>query len=206
MNIIIDDTDNHLIIKVASIQPARMQVYFIDNDDYFHKRLMKTDEDGKEYEDNMERAIFYARGVLETVKKLRWTPEIVNCQGWMSAIVPLYIKTAFREDPPFAETKVVFNDYNDYPQDGLGERFAEELAFRGASVDILKSMGIDLDDPLALRKIAIAMSDGYVQCEADMSPELVEFAHSKHIPVLEYAGEENKVERLNEFYELVMGE
>ena len=198
MNIIIDDTDNHLIIKVASIQPARMQVYFIDNDDYFHKRLMKTDEDGKEYEDNMERAIFYARGVLETVKKLRWTPEIVNCQGWMSAIVPLYIKTA--------ETKVVFNDYNDYPQDGLGERFAEELAFRGASVDILKSMGIDLDDPLALRKIAIAMSDGYVQCEADMSPELVEFAHSKHIPVLEYAGEENKVERLNEFYELVMGE
>ncbi|MBQ5825888.1 MAG: glycogen/starch synthase [Bacteroidaceae bacterium] len=206
MNIIIDDTDNHLIIKVASIQPARMQVYFIDNDDYFHKRLMKTDEDGKEYEDNMERAIFYARGVLETVKKLRWTPEIVNCQGWMSAIVPLYIKTAFREDPPFAETKVVFNDYNDYPQYGLGERFAEELAFRGASVDILKSMGIDLDDPLALRKIAIAMSDGYVQCEADMSPELVEFAHSKHIPVLEYAGEENKVERLNEFYELVMGE
>ena len=206
MNIIIDDTDNHLIIKVASIQPARMQVYFIDNDDYFHKRLMKTDEDGKEYEDNMERAIFYARGVLETVKKLRWTPEIVNCQGWMSAIVPLYIKTAFREDPPFAETKVVFNDYNDYPQDGLGERFAEELAFRGASVDILKSMGIDLDDPLALRKIAIAMSDGYVQCEADMSPELVEFAHSKHISVLEYAGEENKVERLNEFYELVMGE
>ena len=183
-----------------------MQVYFIDNDDYFHKRLMKTDEDGKEYEDNMERAIFYARGVLETVKKLRWTPEIVNCQGWMSAIVPLYIKTAFREDPPFAETKVVFNDYNDYPQDGLGERFAEELAFRGASVDILKSMGIDLDDPLALRKIAIAMSDGYVQCEADMNPELVEFAHSKHIPVLEYAGEENKVERLNEFYELVMGE
>ena len=121
MNIIIDDSDHHLIIKVASIQPARMQVYFIDNDDYFHKRLMKVDEDGKEYEDNIERAVFYARGVLETVKKLRWTPEIVNCQGWMSAIVPLYIKTAYREDPPFAEARVIFNDYNDNPQDCIGE-------------------------------------------------------------------------------------
>ena len=183
MNIIIDDSDHHLIIKVASIQPARMQVYFIDNDDYFHKRLMKVDEDGKEYEDNIERAVFYARGVLETVKKLRWTPEIVNCQGWMSAIVPLYIKTAYREDPPFAEA----------------------IAFRGASIDILKSMGIDMADPLALRKIAIALSDGYVQCEANMNPELLDFARSKNIPVLEYTGEENKVERLNEFYELVMG-
>ena len=205
MNLIINDTDHPLIIKVASIQPARMQVYFIDNDDYFHKRLMKVDEDGKEYEDNIERAVFYARGVLETVKKLRWTPEIVNCQGWMSAIVPLYIKTAYREDPPFAEARVIFNDYNDNPQDCIGERFAEAIAFRGASIDILKSMGIDMADPLALRKIAIALSDGYVQCEANMNSELLDFARSKNIPVLEYAGEENKVERLNEFYELVMG-
>ena len=95
MNIIIDDTDHPLIIKVASIQAARMQVYFIDNDDYFHKRAMFADESGKEYDDNIERAIFYARGVLETVKKLRWCPDVIYCQGWMSAVVPFYIKTAF---------------------------------------------------------------------------------------------------------------
>jgi starch synthase len=101
MNLIIDDTDHPLIIKVASIQAARMQVYFIDNDDYFQHRLMATDENGVEYTDNDERAIFYARGVLETVKKLRWCPDIIHCQGWISAFVPLYIKKAYKEEPSF---------------------------------------------------------------------------------------------------------
>ena len=81
MNIAIDETDHPLIIKVASIQAARMQVYFIDNDDFFLKRAMMVDDEGKEYADNMERAIFYARGVLETVKKLRWVPDIIQCQS-----------------------------------------------------------------------------------------------------------------------------
>lgn len=92
MNLIIDDTDHPLIIKVASIQAARRQVYFIDNDDYFQHRQMTCDENGNDYEDNGERAIFYARGVLETVKKLRWCPDVIHCHGWMSAMVPLYIK------------------------------------------------------------------------------------------------------------------
>ena len=91
MNLIIDDTDHPLIIKVASIPTTRQQIYFIDNDDYFSNRQMGADENGKEYEDNGERAIFYARGVLETVKKLRWQPDVIVCQGWMGAIVPLYI-------------------------------------------------------------------------------------------------------------------
>lgn len=92
MNLIIDDTDHPLIIKVASIQSARMQVYFIDNDDYFQNRLQTADENGVEYDDNDSRAIFYARGVLETVKKLRWCPDVIHCHGWMTALAPLYIK------------------------------------------------------------------------------------------------------------------
>ena len=92
MNLIINDTDHPLIIKVASLQAARMQVYFIDNDDYFHNRQMTCDKEGVEYSDNDERAIFFARGVLETVKKLRWCPEVIHCHGWISALVPLYIK------------------------------------------------------------------------------------------------------------------
>ena len=99
MNLIIDDTDHTLVIKVASIPSTRMQVYFIDNDDYFSKRNMAKDEKGQEYSDNTERAVFYARGVLETVKKLRWIPEVIHCQGWMSSIIPLYIKTAYSEEP-----------------------------------------------------------------------------------------------------------
>ena len=103
MNLIIDETDHPLIIKVASIPVSRLQVYFIDNEDYFIRRqAMTEDENGDEYADNGERAIFFARGVLETVKKLRWTPDIVQCQGWMSAVVPFYIKTAYRDDPSFA--------------------------------------------------------------------------------------------------------
>ena len=99
INIVVDDTDHPLVIKVASITAARMQIYFIDNDDFFEKRKMATDDAGKEYEDNAERAAFYARGVLETIKKLRWSPDIIHCQGWMGSFVPLFIKTAYAEAP-----------------------------------------------------------------------------------------------------------
>ena len=123
MNLIIDDTDHPLIIKVASIPQSRIQVYFIDNDDYFTKRQMTTDEAGEEYADNGERAIFFARGVLETVKKLRWTPDIIHCQGWMSAVVPFYIKKAYHEEPSFANTKIVTSLFSEQLQGYLGSKF-----------------------------------------------------------------------------------
>jgi len=106
MNLIIDDTDHPLIIKVASIQAARMQVYFIDNEDYFNRKQAVIDSKGKFFEDNDERMIFFARGVLETVRKLRWSPDLVHCHGWFTSLVPLYLKNAYREDPLFADSKV----------------------------------------------------------------------------------------------------
>ena len=121
MNLIIDDTDHPLIIKVASIQSCHLAVYFIDNDDYFSKRRMTTDESGEDYPDNGERAIFFARGVLETVKKLRWVPDIIHCQGWMSAVVPLYVKTAYRDEPSYGETKVVTSLFGKSVQKDLGQ-------------------------------------------------------------------------------------
>ncbi len=127
LNIAIDDTDHPLIIKVASIQAARMQVYFIDNDDFFHKRTMLTDSEGKEYDDNGERAVFYARGVLETLKKLRWCPDVIHCHGWMSAFVPFYIKTAYRNEPSFVDSKVVFSAYDEMPLTPLGADFPNSL-------------------------------------------------------------------------------
>ena len=107
MNLVVNDIDRPLIIKVASISSARMQVYFIDNEDYFHRKFVFTDQDGKFFEDNDERAIFFARGVLETVKKLRWKPDVIHCQGWISHVLPLYLKKAYKDDPIFKDCKVV---------------------------------------------------------------------------------------------------
>ena len=113
MNLIIDDTDHPLIIKVASIQSARMQVYFIDNDDYFQRKNIVGDDDGTEYPDNDERSIFYVRGVLETVRKLRWIPDVIHCHGWMSALTGLYIKRMYADDPCLRHAKVIYSLYND---------------------------------------------------------------------------------------------
>src|SRR5574344_2030197 len=138
MNLIIDDTDHQLIIKVASIQQSRVQVYFIDNEDYFTKRQMDIDEAGIPYPDNGERAIFFARGVLETVKKLRWTPDIIHCQGWMSAVVPFYAKTAYRDEPQFANAKIITSLFNEQPRGNLGANFKQCLEFRDAKSEYLE--------------------------------------------------------------------
>lgn len=130
MNLIIDDNDHQLIIKVASIPSARVQIYFIDNDDYFARKAILRDADENYFEDNDERAIFFARGVLETVKKLRWTPTVVHCHGWFSSIVPIYLKKVFADDPIFKEVKIVVSLYGDgfdKPLDaGMKEKIANE--------------------------------------------------------------------------------
>ena len=140
MNIIIDDTDHPLIIKVASLPQARMQIYFIDNDDYFMKRMMDKDENGIPYPDNGERAIFYARGVLETVKKLRWTPDVIHCHGWISAIVPIYIKKAYNDEPSYANCKIVYSATEPEFQLDFGEHFLDCIKFKDIELDDLKEV------------------------------------------------------------------
>ncbi len=206
MNIIIDDTDHPLIIKVASIQAARMQVYFIDNDEYFHKRLMLNDGEGNEYDDNGERAIFYARGVLETLKKLRWCPDIIHCHGWMSAIAPLYIKTAYREEPPFVNAKVVFSAYEEMPKLNLGENFINCAGFREVNADLLAQTGIDFTKPEAYGQLAMAFSDGFVKATPDAPDALTEYARAHNLPILDCPGEENLGEIYGNFYESICGE
>ncbi len=203
MNIIIDDTDHPLIIKVASIQAARMQVYFIDNDEYFHKRLMLADANGNEYEDNAERAIFYARGVLETLKKLRWCPDVIHCHGWMSAIAPLYIKTAYREEPPFVNAKVIFSAYGEMPKNKPADNIIDCIAFREANTDLLKNTGIDFSSPDVFGKLAIAFSDGYIQGTPDTHPDLLEYARSRNIPTWKWLGNENMGENYGACYDQV---
>ncbi|MCD8317348.1 MAG: glycogen/starch synthase [Paraprevotella sp.] len=186
MNLIIDDTDHPLIIKVASIQAARMQVYFIDNDDYFLKRQMATDENGHEYEDNGERAIFYARGVLETVKKLRWIPDIIHCQGWMSSLVPLYVKTAYHEEPSFRDSKIVYSMSTSELTRPMGANFGNCIAFKEVDSSILQEFSTEVTFA-ELNKLAIDYSDGLTVPEGEKFKEIIDYARQKQIPVLENA-------------------
>ena len=202
MNLIIDDTDHPLIIKVASLQAARMQVYFIDNDDYFHNRSMTTDENGAEYEDNDERAIFFARGVLETVKRLRWCPEVIHCHGWISALVPLYVKKAYSEEPSFRDSRIVISLYDDNFNNPLPDAFLQKIIHKEMQED---SAG-DIATPVTyneLAKLAIRHSDGIIINGDNVSQELVDYAKSLGKPVLPKPVEEEYHQACNEFYDTV---
>lgn len=128
INITIDDNDNPLIIKVASIPQSKMQVYFLDNEDYFHRKAIYNDADGKFFEDNDERTIFFCKGVMETVKKLGWAPDIIHCQGWMTSLIPLYLKTIYKDEPVFRNSKMVYSLYKEEMNIDLGKDFARKAS------------------------------------------------------------------------------
>ena len=204
MNIIIDDTDHPLIIKVASLQSAHIQVYFIDNEDFFQKRLMECDKNGKEYTDNSERSIFYARSVLETIKKLRWYPEVIHCQGWISAATPFYIKNVYKEEQPFANTKVVYSIYDNPQTRALPKNIKECLAFRNVTPQMIADFGLPLKTPTDFEKFAISFCDGVVAATENANPELLEFATERGIPIMPYAGEEIDPMRYTDFYDTLL--
>jgi starch synthase len=206
MNLIIDDTDHPLIIKVASIQAARMQVYFIDNDDYFQNREMTCNADGEEYDDNDERAIFYARGVLETVKKLRWCPELIHCHGWMSAFAPIYIKKAYSEEPSFRGTKVVFSlfgDGSDFRKECLGD-LATKVMLKGIEREDITSLINTPANYEEICKLAVAYSDGLIVSSDSANQNVIAFARERGIPVLEYQGPENYADAYNQFFQEII--
>ena len=202
MNIVINDVDRPLIIKVASISAARMQVYFIDNEDYFHRKSVYCDENGEFFKDNAERAIFFARGVLETVKKLRWAPDVIHCQGWIAQVLPLYLKKAYIDDPIFSHSKVVLSLYGDTPAE-FSEDFKSKILFGGVTesdVEILSEpTGINL------AKLAASYSDGIILGSEDVAAELVEYSKNSGLPVLPFNAEAlqsgSYIEDYNSFYD-----
>lgn len=204
LNIVIDDTDHPLIIKVASVPVSRLQVYFIDNEDYFIKRrTMTEDENGDEFTDNGERAIFFARGVLETVKKLRWSPDIIHCQGWMAGVIPLYVKTAYHDDPTFANSKVVFSLFSKQFKSNFGTKFKDCVDFGSAKASLLEkySEHFDFTD---LGRLAIDYSDGVIEATQEVNDKLLSYAESSNLPILKYPGE-NYAPAYKEFYNQLLG-
>ncbi len=202
MNMIIDDTDHPLIIKVASISAARMQVYFIDNDEYFRRKVTVTDEEGKDCVDNDERSMFFCRGVLETVKKLGWQPDVIHCNGWMTSLMPLYIKELYKDDPHFSNTRVVYNIYNTGFNNNWDAKFAEKLKFDGFSDDVVT----DLAEPslVNLTKAAVKYADGISVGSEELDSELKTIFDGADCEKLEWVTEENQVKATSEFLDKVI--
>ena len=193
MNLIIEDSDHPLLIKVASIQSARIQIYFIDNDDLFHRRKGVADETGTEYADNDNRVIFYARGSIETVKKLRWTPDVVLCSGWMSALAPLYLKRAYNDEPFFANSKIVLMlDDNEY-QKPFPTKFSEKLRIDGiTNTDVRSIAGFPVGYE-ELMRLAVDYSDAIIYATPKVNQRVANSAATKGKPILAYEETEDFV-------------
>ncbi len=206
MNIIINDTDNPLIIKVASIPLARMQVYFIDNEDYFDDKGILADENGNPYPDNLERALFFTKGILETIKKLRWTPDIIHCSGWITHLIPLYIRQVYNEDPYFANSKIVYGLQNDSFDVNLENNMAQEISSDKIPESILKT--IEKPNYLNTTKLALNFSDAVSFSEKIDNKDIVKLVDDLKLPKLDYVDieEEDYAKAYDEFYEKVLAE
>lgn len=202
MNIIIDDTDHSLIIKVASIQTARMQVYFIDNEDYFLRKYMLQDDKGNSFEDNDERAIFFARGVLETIRKLQWAPDIIHCHGWFTNLIPLYIKKLYYDDPLFMDSRVIVSVYNDDFKKPLNSSFKKKLeseGIAGKEIDIL-----DNPDYQNLSRVTIDLSDGVILGSSDVSNKIISYLNQSGKIYLPFHGSDDYIHSYSEFYDKIL--
>jgi starch synthase len=199
MNLIIDDFDHQLIIKVASIQKLRMQVYFIDNDEYFLTKHMFNNEDGSFMTNNDERMIFYCKGVIETVRKLGWKPDIIHCQGWFTSLVPMYIKKLYTGDPLFEDVKVIYSVFNNTYDGVLSATIADKLLFENLEekdVAMLQESSIN-----NLHKHAIDYADAVVQASPGIEKEVLDYIKTSGKPFMEYPGAEDYIDAYQDFYE-----
>ena len=202
MNLSVDDTDHPLIIKVASIPTARMQVYFIDNESYFKRKFVLRDGEGKLFADNDERAIFFVRGVLETVKKLGWAPDIIHCSGWMANLMPAYLKDVYKDDPYFANSKVVCSIYDEGFEGALNSRMAEKITQDGVKSDTIAAIQEPTFDNL--NALAIEHADGIIVGSENLDSQSLNMIEERDVPTMRYHGEEGYVADINNFYDTIL--
>lgn len=202
INISVGDEEKPLIIKVASIPNAKLQVYFIDNEDYFHRKSVFHDKENNFYDDNDERAIFFCKGVIETVKKLGWAPDIVHCNDWMTSLIPLYLKSTYKNDPLFKNSKTVFAVYNN----GFKHKFDSNLLEKVKMMDIEDSMLTNLKtaDYYGFIKLGVEYADAVIQAEDDKSLNgLFDGVDQKKIEKIEQ--DENLTDSYYNFYNELAG-
>ncbi len=198
MNLVVNDMDMPLIIKVASIPKERIQVYFIDNDEYFKRKATFTDEDGTLYPDNDERAIFFAKGVVETVKKLNWVPDIIHVHGWMASMLPVYMKHYYKDEALFADTKIVTSVYNQSFEGTLDKDMLKKVVFDEVPEDAVKFLS--QPDYNNILKASIAHSDAVIIASDNVSDELIKFVEETGRPYLPYVEKDKFAEAYTNFY------
>lgn len=203
-NLIIDDTDHPLLIKVASLQPSRIQVYFIYSDDFFQKSSDDIDEIGSNRHDNDERAMFFARGSIETIKNLNWKPLIVHCSGWVSALVPLYLRKYYSDDPFFNDIKIVYTIFPGSPELKLDQRIIEKLKMDNIAQNLLASIDNGEIDINSIHKLAIDYSDAVICGYENIDAELLQYVETKNLPLLSYEEASKGVDTYNDFYNRIL--
>lgn len=198
MNIIVDDDDYPLIIKVASLPNSRLQVYFLDNEDFFKRKSVFEDTDGVPFDDNPDRAAFFCKGAIETVKKFGWSPDIVLCHGWMTSLIPLYLRTAYKTEPIFTNAQIVYNVY-----DTVHERFSSERFFQKAAINNLSAGDLEAyrdGDMVSMHKGAAAFSDALIIGSESIDPNVDYLSVAQDKPVLPWKDPETALEAQGEFF------
>jgi starch synthase len=205
MNMMIGERDYPLIIKVASIQAARMQVYFIDNEEFFQRKQLLVDGKGKNFSDNDERSIFFNRGVIETIKKLGWSPDIIHCHGWFTGLMPLYIKRAFQEDPLFADTKIVYSLYDDEFSEAFPKDFSTKIPVEGITKADVKHVATE-PNYTNLMKIAIDNSDAIIYGAEKINADIEKYVKKSGKTLLEYKPFDETRDAFLELYDQILEE
>ncbi|MBK8192125.1 MAG: glycogen/starch synthase [Lewinellaceae bacterium] len=198
MNIIVDDDDYPLIIKVASLPGSRLQVYFLDNEDFFKRKFVFEDADDKPFEDNPDRAAFFCKGAIETVKKFGWAPDIVLCHGWMTSLIPLYLRTAYKTEPIFANSHIVYSVYDTPHEKEGGERFMSKAAINNLTKANLAAY--QEGEGISMHKGAASYSDAIIigSETQDTSVDYLSVAQDK--PVLPWKNDEELLSAYLEFF------
>lgn len=204
MNIIVDDDDYPLIIKVASLPGARLQVYFLDNDEFFKRKYVFNDKDEKPFEDNSDRMVFFCKGVLETVKKFGWAPDLIHCHGWMTSLVPFYLKSVYKNDPIFENSKILYSVYGESMAEHFGDDFGDKASINNLDEDDLKEY-IDGDN-VKLHEGAIAYSDALISGSGDVSKDIEKAITASKLPHLDYKEGDERIPAYLEFYKELIGE
>ena len=198
LNLVINDLDMPLIIKVASIPKERIQVYFIDNEEYFKRKATLRDRDNKLFEDNDERAIFFAKGVFETIKRLNWPPDIIHIHGWMAALLPLYLKNIYKDEPIFQNSKIVTSLYGNEFDKTLNKKMMNKILFD----EIDESYISELTKPTYenLMKVAIDSSDAVIKGSENISSGINEYLKKYKKPILDFQPIDSFAEPYMDFY------
>jgi len=204
MNIIVDDDDFPLIIKVASLPGARLQVYFLDNEEFFRRKFMFEDAKEKPFDDNQDRMVFFCKGVLETVRKFGWPPDIIHCHGWMTSLVPFYLRTVYKDEPIFQNSKIIYSVYNNSLESTFDSRFVEKASINNLTPEDLKNY-VNGDGRVDLHAGALVHADAVIKGSESYDKALAENIEGVDKPMLDYQDEESYLSAYVDFYKELMG-